>query len=408
MNEKKQNLDRYRDLENLIYKGFIPYKTKIGSVNFVFKSISDIEYEQVVLRSGLEKDLSYNNLFHINYFFYSLYFINGVNILEKRDNLYEDIFDVIKNFPLLLITKIISQLEHFITKQNNCFNLIEPYSYEEISRYNWLYRQNISLNDYRLTGIKGTENLGLNQFQKYWTILNLRENQKEHWEENYGLAKFLASFTDPKSVRRMEASDKNKREEEKERRERIKARGTPDERKYITDPTDTAEGLVDALNKQMRGEKDAHDLTIENYERELRTGMLRQMQELKRVQDERRKHFQENPIDETRAVTPEEMAERIRKSAERSKGKLIVKDNSRSSSKFLEMSNITDEEVIKESGLMSKNDYNQIINDDLIRNLREKPSVEEEYLKQQKKLALQYGLEDEDRMAVNFPNLRNK
>ena len=68
--------ERYKDLENLLFKGFIPYKVGIGGVNFVFKSINDLEYEQLQLMSGLEGEPSYNVNFHINYLYFSLYMIS--------------------------------------------------------------------------------------------------------------------------------------------------------------------------------------------------------------------------------------------------------------------------------------------------------------------------------------------
>ncbi len=405
------NLDRYKDLEDLIYKGFLHRQVSVGGVNFVFKSISDLEYDQVKIMSGIEnKNPYYNKNFHINYFFYSLYLVNGVNILEKRDDLYEDIFDIVKLYPNVLITKIFSTFSDFVARQNNSLKFIEPYSYEEISRYHWLYRRKISLNDIKVTGIRGSERLGLNQFQKYWSILNYREDQKEVFDENYNLTKFLASFSDPKSVKKIDASDKARKEEEKERRIRIKAIGTPEERKYITGPTDTRDGIIAELEKQMRGEKDAHDLAIEEYEKELRGNMLQQMHDLKRMQEDRKKN-NEVPIDETRPITPEEMAERMRLSRERSDRKVFYRENSEAASKLLSMSNITDEDVIRDTGIITKDAYNQIINDDFIKQIRdipEKIKSEEEYKKQQRKLAFQHGLDIEGQESLDFPNLRKK
>ena len=40
--------------------------------------------------------------------------------------------------------------------------------------------------------------------------------------------------------------------------------------------------------------------------------------------------------------------------------------------------------------------------------VKDKEDPEKEYKKQQKKLALQYGVDEEDKKSVNFPNLRNR
>jgi len=403
--------DRYKDLESLLFKGFILYKIRIGGIHFVFKSVNDLEYEQLQVMSGIEGEPSYNINFHINYLYFSLYMIDGQNILEKRDDYYYDFFHLFKNFPSVLLTKFFSFFEHFVERLNKALNLIEPYSYEENSRYNWMSRINYQLNSPQITGIRGTDRLGLNQFQKYWSILNIREDQKERFESEYSLAKFLASFQDSKAMRRVENADKVRKEEEDKRRERVKAMGTPDEVKYISGPTETRDGIIAELEKQMTGVKDAHDFAIENYEKSLRFNMLQQMQEVKKVRDERNSTFR--MIDEARPITPEEMAERMIKSKERAKAPLITREDSETRSKFLEMSHVTDSDVIKETGIMSEEDYKKIVNDDFIKQIRgtpekSKPKSEEEYKKQQKKLAFQYGLDLDKEESLTFPDVRKK
>lgn len=405
--------NRYQDLEYLLFVGFIPLKTRIGGVNFVFKSLNEIEYDQVKMMSGIEEDPLYNLNFHINYLFYSIYMVNGINILKNRFESYSEIADILRTYPNFIIKHIFKSIDELVKRAEKCVRLIEPYSYESTSRYNWTCNRHHSLNDIKSTGIPGTEYLSLNQFQKYWILLNRREDSKERFDQEYSLFKFLASFTDSKAVRKVDGVDKNREEEEKKRRERIRVIGTPEEAQYLSGPSETAEDLVAALNKQMAGEKDEHDLYIEEYEKSLRFEMLKQMQEMKKRREERHKVLsEETPLKTARPISPEEMAERIQKSL-RDKDSVKVHDyrDNESKGKFLQMSNVDDDVVIKETNLMSEEDYSRLIKDDLFNGLAPNSNRAEElrmeYEKQQKRLAFKYGFDSDDsQSSLDFPNLR--
>ena len=414
--------DRYKDLEDLLYLGFIPHKARICGVDFVFKTVSELEYRKTSLMSGVAGDPLYNFKFHHNYLYHSLYMVNGVNILDKRDELYSELIDISKSFPSSLIKQIFDILDKLAARLNKCVGLVEAYSYESISRYNWLGKRNTILNSYMHTGIKGTESLGLNQFQKYWSVLNIREDEKEAFDDNYSLAKFVASFTDPKSVRKMDAQDKAKKEEEVKKRERVKLIGSEEEEKLRhLDPTASREGIVTELEKQMRGEKDAHDKAIEDHERRLRANMLRQMQELKNMQESRRKNSEF--LEEARPISREEMLERMNRN--KNTPRVYMKSIDENESKYIEMSNVTTEDVLKELG-MTEESYNSLVENDLFGKMNKKVKSKDDvkvnggsymsdddgsassYLREQKKLASKIGLDDEESLNFDFPSLRNR
>ena len=399
--------NRYKDLEDLLYIGFIPYKTRIGNLDFVFKSVSDLEYQKTSLMSGIKDDFFYNSKFHRNYLYHSIFMINGTNVLEKREFYYNDLIDIFKESPSFLINKIFNILDKLATRLNKCINLVEPYAYENNSRYSWLSKRNSILNSYQHTGIKGTEELGLNQFQKYWSVLNIREDEKESFEERYSLAKFLASFTDPKSIRKIDGQDKAKKEEEEKKRERIKLYGTEEEKLKYLDPTSTRDGIIAELEKQMRGDKDAHDKAIEEHEKKLRANMLKQMQELKNMQESRKK---ENIfIDEARPISKEEMLERINKN--KKSPKVFLKSIDENESKYMEMSNVKTEDILEESGLTTEG-YNHLVNNEMFKDKYKKiedreDNTTQKYLEEQKRLAAYAGIDDEE-TNFDFPNLRNR
>jgi len=407
------NDSKYADLEKLIFKGFLSLKVRIKNINFVFKSINDLEYDKIVEMSGLKNDPLYLNKFYLNYLYLSIYMINGKNILNYRDSYYTEITSILNEFPSTLVKSIFDKLSSLFERSNAHFDLIESYSYEDISRYNWKSVKNTLINNSSLTGILGSEVLGLNQFQRYWTVLNLREDEKESFEEKYQLTKFLASFTDSKAVRKIDASDKVKEEEEKRRRDRIKDKGTEREKNYLSGPTDTREEIIKELEKQMKGEKDAHDDFIDKYEKDMRLNMLKQMKELKRVKEERRKTYQK-PLEEARPISQEEMMERLNKSRKKSKIHYLPEIESEQRSKFLDMSNVTNEDVLEESQIMSKEEYNNLIKDNMFKSAHrsvavDKTKIEEDYKKKQKNLAYKYGIDEGiEKELLDFPNLKDK
>lgn len=413
--------NRYKDLEDLLYLGFIPCQVRIGDIDFVFKSISDLEYRKTVLMSGIKGTPQYTNKFHHNYLYHSLYMVNGESVLDKRDSYHGEIINVFKTFPSFIFSKVFKTLDSLSLRLNNCVNLVEPYSYEHESRYSWISKRNTILNSYQQTGIRGTDELGLNQFQKYWTVLNIREDSKEAFDEKYSLIKFLASFTDPKAVRKIDGQDKAKKEEEEKKRERIKITGTEEENLRYNDPTATREGIITELEKQMRGDKDDHDRAIEDLEKKLRSDMLKQMQELKSMQDERKRD--ETIIDEARPISREEMLNRISKN--KNSPRVFMRSIDENESKYMEMSNVRTEDVLEESGLTRKG-YNSLVDNEMFKgthkHVEEKDDVKvkegtyvsdtngsmSSYLSEQKRLASQIGIDDEDTTNFDFPNLRNR
>lgn len=406
--------DRYKDLEDLLFMGFIPHKARIFGVDFVFKTVSDLEYRKISLMSGVGSNNQYHYRFHQNYLYHSLFMVNGINILENRDEIYSDIIDIFKSFPTILIRKIFDILDTLAARLNKSVNLVEPYSYESISRYSWLSKRNIVLNSHQSTGIKGTGDLGLNQFQKYWSVLNIREDDKESFDDRYSLCKFLASFTDPKSVKKIDAQDKAKKEEEIDKRDRIKLFGTKEE-EYLgyADPTATKEGIISELERQMRGDKDDHDKAIENHERKLRANMLQQMQELKKMQEYRKKSMP--TLEEARPISKEEMLERMNKS--KAANRVYMKATDVQDSKYSEMSNVRSEDILKESGI-TDSEYENLANDETYGKISKtiiKRTFEDDsdnsnvnYEREQKRLAAIMGLDDAESDNMDFPNLRNR
>jgi hypothetical protein len=401
---------KYLKLEDLLYRGFVALKVRVGNANFVFKNINHFEYDLVTLKSGLKEDPEYLSNFYCNYLFYSIYMIDGINMLTRREEIYSEYFDLFKSFPAIFFKKIFDDIEVLNDETTRCLKLVEPYSYETESRYNWEYKKNTPLNSPTQTGILGTDLLGLNQFQSYWTVLNIREDKKETFESNYSLVKFLASFENSKEVRKIDGLDKARREDEEKRRTKIRMQGTDHEDKvqHINKADDGTEAILEELERQIKGtDKDDHDKAIEEYESSLRKSMLNHMNELRRVREE-----QKNRVDriseETRVISPEELAERMKKFRERNTQPVYARfvENSEGD-KLMQMSNVTDDDVLNHGDSISTEDYDKLVDDEVFRSFnagskyKRKEMVTQEYERQQRTLAEKYGDGN-----IDFPNLK--
>ncbi|MDB4330359.1 hypothetical protein N9948_01415, partial [bacterium] len=323
--------------------------------------------------------------------------------------------EILEQFPSAFFNNLSSCFEVLAKKQNDCVIQVEQYSLETTSRYEWKSRKNYLLNSHTQTGIIGTDSLGINQFQKYWSVLNIREDEKDSFEENYSLFKFLASFHDPKSVRKIEEGEKVKKEEEEKRRERMRVMGTEEELQYLSGPTDTREGIIEELEKQMSGEKDDHDRAIEEYEKDIRRSMLTKMRDIQKNREVRRKELGDIK-EEAKAITKDELKERLKRLKEK-------KDNVQydpevtpdQSSKFYQMSNIKDQDLIREEDFLTPEDYKKLTGDELYQDMtgmseeEKKEITEKEYQKQQQKLASKYGLDiDDEDVDMDFPHLNKR
>ena len=78
------------DIKLLLYKGFLPLKMQIGNVSIVFKTLNQNEYDRILLMCGLNTDSRYSIYYHLYFLYFSILMIDGVNFLDKREELFMD------------------------------------------------------------------------------------------------------------------------------------------------------------------------------------------------------------------------------------------------------------------------------------------------------------------------------
>jgi hypothetical protein len=293
----------YRDVESLLFRGFLVLPASINDVQFVFKSINHREYECIQWVSGPVGSVTGKSIErHYRAFMaYGVFMIDGQNILPDRESWVPQLEELFTSLPGGAKSKIIQYLSEVNQKASDAVILTEAYQIENYSRYRWHQFKGLDPMSTSSTGIRGTQNLGLNYAQLAWRALNQYEDMKDSAEREWDNAKFIGSCFAGKEIRKLYSQDRDRRT--KEREEKIRRRDklirqvilhespeeSHDQGRYIMQVARTSEELADQLERSLRGEKDWHDEVVAKEEARRREQVLERQQKLKNLYEEKSK-----------------------------------------------------------------------------------------------------------------------
>jgi hypothetical protein len=290
--EPEVNPEVYRDVEPLLFRGFLTVSAKINDVHFVFKSLNHQEFSLLEF-SG---DYSFSTTkFWATFLSYGVFMVDGVNILSDREANISNLAEVFRSLPKDAIAKIVRHVGEINRRAVKAVPLTEAYAMELQSRYRWLQLNGLDLTSPAVTGIQGTQWLGLNWAQQLWIALNRVEDRNDSFEREWENAKFVGSCFAGKGLSKVYNQDNERRRKEKEERSSRKdsilreiVLGEAPESNTLKIPgavivgPRTVDELAEQLKKDLKGEKDWHDQVIEAYESQ---GRARQEARIKRMQD---------------------------------------------------------------------------------------------------------------------------
>lgn len=322
------NPEVIKDVEPLLFKGFLYVVAEINGVPFVFKSLNHHEFDMLHLRANLNDRKGARKFY--NYFLaYGVLMIDGMNVLPERDQWLPEIAQTFGNLDERARRKIIRYLSEINRRASRAVVLTEVYCMEPQSRLRWSQYQKIDLTSPAVTGFAGTQNLGLNWAQLTWRAVNYYEDVRELAEREWENSKFVAgAFAGSKGLSSVNSQDKQRREREQnekvDRRDKILRSVVLGEDVQRSDAIKgapmkvarTVEELADQLEKDLRGEKDWHDMVVEEHERAAREeydSRIRQLQEFREAHVQR---YGDRPVvggtEMFQGLTQEEVRERIR------------------------------------------------------------------------------------------------
>lgn len=320
------NPEIYRDVVPLLTRGFLTQAAEINDVLFVFKSLNHHELEMVRLIGGFRQDREVSHRFWDTFLAYGVFMIDGQNILLDRDRFVPEISKTFSVFPIDAKSRVIRHLSELNRRASVAATLTEAYATENYSRYRWTQVIGLDLMSPTLTGIAGTDRLGLNFSQLTWRSINYYEDIFEQMEREWENAKFIGSCFAGKGIQKVYNQDQDRR---RKRKEDILARKDAIIRYAIFgddigDAKQQGHAVVlaarttDELSKQLehdlRGEKDWHDRVIEEYDRLHRDTHQAQQAHLKQLSEANEAEFRGLSVvggTEARPLSHAEVQERI-------------------------------------------------------------------------------------------------
>lgn len=273
------NPEVWKDVEHVLYRGFLTVQAEIHGISFVFKSLNHHEFELLKFSGSFDSPD-----FWSMFLAYGVFMVDGVNVLPARDKELPGIAKTFRDLPADARSKIIRYLSEANRRAAVAVPMTEAYAMELSSRYRWLQLRGLDLTGCAVSGIDGTQRLGLNWAQQLWRALNHVEDRNEAQEREWENAKFIGSCFAGKGISKVYNQDQDRRRKEHEERISRKDRilreillGEKQEANSLKIPgaiviaPRTVEELTDQLEKDLKGEKDWHDLVIEQHEALIRS-----------------------------------------------------------------------------------------------------------------------------------------
>lgn len=326
--EPEVNPEIYRDVESLLFRGFLTIQAQIGETSFIFKSMNHHEFEQMQWIAGAGTDARSTTRYENNFIAHGVFMVEGYNVLVNRDEWIPELCETFGGLPNAAKTKLVRHLSDVNRRASNAVVLTEAYQMEIYSRFRWAQLKGMDLMSPACTGVRGTEMLGLNYGQLVWRALNHFEDLKESVERDWDHAKFIGGcFVGGKEIRKVQDQDQKRRATEKEdriaRKDKVIRHAVfgenPEERKttgMVKMVARTVEELSRQLEQDLRGEKDWHDEAVAREEARIaaeKKFQAEKLQELTEAQAARQRATLPAYTSERIGLTREEVDQHIRR-----------------------------------------------------------------------------------------------
>jgi len=323
--EPEVNPEVYKDVERLLYNGFLTLYGEVNGVSFVFKSMNHHEFNNLQWVTGGKDNRDRRSLerYYSAFLAYGIFMIDGQNILLDRSTWLPELEGLFNSLPVSARAKLVRYLSDVNRKASNAVSMTEAYQMETQSRFRWAQLKGLDLMSAACTGIQGTDIIGMNYGQLVWRALNHYEDLRDQAERDWDNAKFIGGcFVGGKEIRKVHNQDQTRRS--KEREERL-ARKDKVLRKILMgeDPDDpetsrtikiiprTVEELASQLERDLRGEKDWHDEVVAKEEAKIRASVLERQQKLQDIVRSRSDEPMRAASTNMEGLSPGEVQQRI-------------------------------------------------------------------------------------------------
>lgn len=296
----------YSLLERLLFRGFITLTTKVGDVPIIWKTMNPTEHDMVDTITSPYKGDEENVKRGACILAYSTFIVNGIPVLSDRDSFVLMLSKYYERINPLVMSKLLKGIQILNQRAYDSLKEVQAYTYGYESKQNWYSFKDVPLNSLSVTGVVGTESLGLNVHQKLWKHFHSVDDVHERYDRDWSLAKFQASVHNYKGIKKIDDSDKQEmRDRQREREEAYLTKGS----NQILDSTDeirvsneSVGDLLEQMKRSVSGQKDLHDIIVEDFERRSKENFLRLQAEKERQRKEAKAYREMFPVPENENV----------------------------------------------------------------------------------------------------------
>lgn len=324
--EPEVNPAVYKDVEPMLFRGFLAVSARFENIHIVFKSLNHHEFSTLAFAGDFGENAPGAHFWNL-FLAHAVFMFDGQNVLADRDRWIPRLTDVFENLPIAARDRVVRHLSELNRRSTNAIHLTEAFATESQSRYRWTQLRGVDLTSVAVTGIPGTERLGMNWAQLAWRALNTFEDTREQMERDWENAKFIGSCFAGKGLSRVYNQDNERRQKEKEERFARKdallrhvllgeALGTGLSQKYGAQvvAARTVEELAEQMEMNIKGEKDWHDYVVQQHEQHARDAQRGRQDEVQKLVAEREREFEGRYLrggTDLQGLTPKEVQERI-------------------------------------------------------------------------------------------------
>lgn len=319
----------YESAVNLLTRGFLTVSVDIGEIPFIFKSLNHHEFQLVRMLSGFEdRSRSTPPRFWDLFLAHMVLFVDGENVLADRNRHIGTLARTFKEMPKAARNLLSRRLGELNRQANRATELIEAYATESYSRWRWAQLRGLDLSSPAVTGIDGTERLGLSYAQLTWRAINYYEDLRQDHDAAWENAKFVGGCFAGKGIQKVYDRDSKRRQDERAERFNRKDQllrhillGDPIEqdKRYggaqVVMVASTVEELAEQVEKSLKGEQDWHDKVIKEYEDSIRTKSQQRKEQLDEMVEARQEEMGGRNVaggTTLSGLTPDQVAEILR------------------------------------------------------------------------------------------------
>ena len=282
----------YSRVEEILFKGFLSAYGEVAGVPVVFKTVNQLEYDQILLYArSFDPELQIH-LQECYFIAYSVFLFNRENVLEDRDAFVTQMVATLSDLPQSVLHSILESLQKLNKRAEVALRMVEAYSYGADSRQWWaMLKGNIPNQQ---TGMSPV--VGINLHQRLWYHFNLRDDLQESFDLDWTRSKFEASVHSGE-IKKIDSSDRTKKHDEYARRTTMYMTGhdggVMQNQSEIKVSHESVDDLLGQLNRDMQGQKDFHDQIVSDHEKTVRERYLEKKAQTEARREQLRVSLQE-------------------------------------------------------------------------------------------------------------------